>query len=66
MFERYCADEVIDEAVVHRMDECFCLAFDVDFDVMEECRKVTFYSASEVKANDCTDDETMEDNNVSY
>ena len=51
---RYCDDEEVDENMVLSLDVCFNLAFHVNSEVTETCRRKLFKNTAEVKESDCS------------
>lgn len=60
MMHRYCADEYYNETQVLAMDECFSVAFGIDMDITEACRRKNFYTVEQLKMADCSEDDTPE------
>lgn len=65
LLDLYCEDEDTDEEVVEGLDECFSIAFRIDHNVTTYCRKKTFILPAEIRAADCSDQETKEAIDVS-
>lgn len=60
----YCDDENLNEEQILQFDECFNIAFNVDYEVTDLCRKKIFVFAGDIKEADCSEDETREGEEV--
>lgn len=63
LLKYYCEDKVNEDQILG-FDECFNIAFNVDPQVTESCRKKIFMFLGDVKEADCSDDDTKEGEEV--
>lgn len=64
LLKYYCEDRKVNEDQILGFDECFNIAFNVDPQTTESCRKKTFLFLRDVKEADCSDDDTKEGEEV--
>lgn len=60
----YCKDKAQNEEQILQFDDCFNIAFNVDYEVTDNCRKKIFLFAGDIKEADCSNDETKEGEEV--